>query len=108
MQLVPAFSGACVEMMTSPATAEQRIAGKENVDDFICLWFVRVEANRACFPQIHKTVSRVRHSLNQLEVWIEPSRSCWRESSHLEISRSFANATPLSESVKPSMPHDSE
>ena len=58
--------------MTSPAAAEQRIAGKEYIDDFVCLWFIRVQPNRACLPQIHKTVSRAYHSLDELKVGTEP------------------------------------
>jgi hypothetical protein len=64
-----------VEMMTSPAATEERILGKENVDDFVCLWLIRVEPNWTRVPQIHETVSFVCYSFNQLEVWIQPSRT---------------------------------
>jgi hypothetical protein len=59
--------------MTSPPTAKQRAAGKEKVDDLICLCLVGIEPDRTCFPQIDQIVTRVRHGLDQLEVPRQPS-----------------------------------
>jgi hypothetical protein len=58
--------------MTRPATAKQGVAGKEKVDYFICVWLVGIQSDGAFFPQINQTISRVCHSLDQLEVWTEP------------------------------------
>src|SRR5439155_3599795 len=95
--------------MTSPATAKQRIAGKKNVDDFVCIWLVGIESDRACFPQIDYTIASVRHSVDELEVLAKPPfpKNCWH-TNHLPTSRSFANAASLSVSVNPSTPQASE
>jgi hypothetical protein len=58
--------------MARPTTAKQRVAGKEKVNYFVCVWLVGIKSNGACFPQIDETFAHECHGFDQVEFPSDP------------------------------------
>ena len=73
-ETAPVFPRPGVEVVFRFAATQQRVTGKETVNDFLGVRLVIVEANRGSLPEIDKAKARRDHGFALFLIYLRPFR----------------------------------